>query len=218
MLRIIFLGVMIFFTMDLAKGWADSYTDFYDNMLKYRDSPLNMTSQDLDKRIQRRVASCLRAPGTPKVLGDFFDRWSLGPTAQSQLIRYDLAKEKAAFSTNAGVGAAIRFYSMVDIIDPVARKQYSLPIHQIQSKCRPTSLNATSVYTDQDEGKFGDYLFSITPMIYATELEGQEFTVQPALQFGFFNDVLNFGAGFNLTGPDKGNVFLLFSIGIGFLP
>jgi hypothetical protein len=72
------------------------------------------------------------------------------------------------------------------------------------------------VHDDPKQGKIAYSLFSITPTIYASQDQAEEFSVQPALLVGVFRDLFNFGVGFNLTGPDKGNVFLLFSMGANF--
>jgi len=53
--------------------------------------------------------------------------------------------------------------------------------------------------------------------VFASKTErSDEIQVQPALTVGFLGELVNVGAGFNLSGPDKGHVFLLLSIGYGF--
>lgn len=144
--------------------------------------------------------------------GDFGSRWSVGPSVSTQLIKYDMAKRQAGFNTSVGAGASFRFYRSVTIKDNNGTTS-EIGISQIRKECRQTSFGG-----DRRSFLVGP-LFSITPTLYATKstTEG-ELTVEPALLFGFFEDIINFGAGFHLTGPpgEKGNVFLLMSIGTGF--
>ena len=41
--------------------------------------------------------------------------WSVGTAVSTQVVRYDLAKKKAAFNTGVGAGAAFRFYRNIPI-------------------------------------------------------------------------------------------------------
>jgi hypothetical protein len=147
-------------------------------------------------------------------------QWSVGPAVSTQLIKYDLAKKQAGFNTSVGVGASFRFYEDIIIKDtdgkPIKDKngkpEKPVTISQVKRECRQTSFGDRKIYLAAP-------LFSITPTLYVTKPTDQgDLAVQPALLVGFFEDILNFGVGFNLTGPpgEKGNVFLLMSIGAGF--
>ncbi|WP_454061075.1 hypothetical protein [Candidatus Nitrospira salsa] len=86
-------------------------------------------------------------------------------------------------------------------------------ISQIKQECRQTSFGRDT------NGYLSAPMFSITPTLFASEpIDQNDVAIQPALLFGFFEDILNIGVGFNLTGPagQKGNVFLLMGIGAGF--
>lgn len=86
-------------------------------------------------------------------------------------------------------------------------------ISQIKQECRQTTLGKNTT------GYLAGPMFSITPTIFASEpINQDDLAIQPAILLGFFEDILNVGVGFNLTGPagQKGNVFLLFGIGAGF--
>jgi len=155
---------------------------------------------------------------SPVPLGDFSigknnwkTNWSVGPAVSTQLIRYDLASKRAAFNASVGAGASFRYYPDVEFGDGS-----KLSIKQIKPECRANSLSAVSIDDDPKNGKIGSPFFSITPTIYASKLENDDLAVQPAILLGFFRDILNVGTGFNLSGPNKGHVFLLFSVGIGF--
>ncbi len=138
-------------------------------------------------------------------------QWSVGPTVSTQLIKYDMAKKQAGFNASVGAGASFRFYRPIRIKDsPHPGKVF---IGQVRTECRQTSFA-----WDRNSYRASP-LFSITPTLYATKpTSAGDLAIQPAIVLGFFEDVLNFGVGFNLTGPpeEKGHVFLLMSIGTGF--
>jgi hypothetical protein len=93
-------------------------------------------------------------------------------------------------------------------------KDESITISQVKQECRQTTFKARS-----EQSYLAAPLFSITPTLYVTKPTNQgDLEVQPAILLGLFEDILNFGVGWNLTGPpgEKGNVFLLMSIGAGF--
>ena len=170
----------------------------------------------------------------------FPGQWSVGPSLNTQLIKYDFAKEKAGFNTAVGLGASFRFYPSITLKnideDKVLKDdgteesngsnsptpEVKVNISQIHTACRQTTFGAGSGL-DPRTNKSWDYyaapLFSITPTLYATKpVADDDLSLQPALLLGFFEDILNIGVGFNLTGPsgEKGNVFMLMGIGYGF--
>lgn len=157
-----------------------------------------------------RINSCLRPKEAPKYLGDLGDSWSVGPGVSAQLLKYDLASKQVSFNRSIGVGASFRYFSAIRIDGE------KLKVSDIKPECRATSFSASDVFDDATNGKLIANLFSITPTLYATQSENSDLSVQPAILLGVFRDILNFGTGFNLTGPDKGHAFLLFSIGSGF--
>jgi hypothetical protein len=157
-----------------------------------------------------RVNSCLRPKEAQKYLGDLGDNWSVGPGVSAQLLKYDLASKQVSFNRSIGVGASFRYFSAIEI------NGEKLKVSDIKPECRATSFSASDVFDDATNGKLIANLFSITPTLYATQAENSDLSVQPAILLGLFRDILNFGTGFNLTGPDKGHAFLLFSIGSGF--
>jgi hypothetical protein len=72
----------------------------------------------------------------------------------------------------------------------------------------------TTIEEDPAHGSLGNQLFSITPTIYFSKnTNASDFAVQPALVLSLWNDILHFDAGFNLSGENQGNAFLLFGIG-----
>lgn len=141
-------------------------------------------------------------------------QWSVGPAVSTQLVKYDMAKKQAGFNTSVGAGASFRFYRPIEIKDETTGKvTETVFVGQVRSECRQTSFGS-----DRKSYRAAP-MFSITPTLYATKPTNEaDLAVQPALLLGFFEDILNLGVGFNLTGPpgEKGNVFLLMSIGTGF--
>lgn len=147
------------------------------------------------------------------IFGLIDGQWSVGPAVSTQLIKYDMAKKQAGFNASVGAGASFRFYRPIRIKDRDGSLLQKVNIGQVRTECRQTSFG-----WDRNSYKASP-LFSITPTLYATKpTSAGDLAVQPAIVLGFFEDVLNFGVGFNLTGPpeEKGHVFLLMSIGTGF--
>lgn len=92
-------------------------------------------------------------------------------------------------------------------------EQWELPVSFIKTDCRQ------STFATRDDNTFVAPTFSIAPTLYITKpLDDGELAVSPALLLGFFGDIVNVGVGFNLTGEsgEKGNVFMLMSLGAGF--
>jgi hypothetical protein len=169
-------------------------------------------AEEASEDIKKRINECLRPKETPGYIGDLWDRWEVKPAASVQIIKYDLASKQVSINKSLGAGASFHFYKDSDLM--VDGKQ--LRIKDIKPECRATTFSARDVHNDPKQGKIAYSLFSITPTIYASQDQAEEFSVQPALLVGVFRDLFNFGVGFNLTGPDKGNVFLLFSMGANF--
>jgi hypothetical protein len=148
------------------------------------------------------------------LLGMMPGKWSVGPAVSTQLIKYDLAKKQAGFNTSVGAGASFRYYSEIDIKDKNGTATDKVKISEVKRECRETSFSSLT-----DKSYLAGPAFSITPTLYATKPTDQgDLAVQPALLIGAWNDILNVGVGWNLTGPagEKGHVFLLFSVGTGF--
>jgi len=140
-------------------------------------------------------------------------QWSVGPAVSTQLVKYDMSKKQAGFNTSVGAGASFRFYRNIAIKDEEGTTKDTVGISQIRRECRQSSFGGDR------KSYLAAPMFSITPTLYATKpTTAGDLSVQPALLLGFFEDILNVGVGFNLTGPtgEKGNMFLLMSIGTGF--
>ena len=141
----------------------------------------------------------------------FNGEWTVGLAVQAQALKYDFATKKAGVNSGLGAGASFRFYQDVDF----PGRGDKVPISKIRAECR------MSTWKTQQETWLpkATPLFSITPVIYATQLTGEDdLKVESAIMFGVFDDIINAGVGFNLTGKDGevGDVFLLMSIGAGF--
>ena len=147
--------------------------------------------------------------------GDITDNISIGPAVSTQLLRYNFATEKASINAfGLGIGAAIRWYSDADIDSHP--KTHTKSIHYIRPKCRATTFDNF----DSTQHAAHSWV-SLSPMIFASRGEKEnsnsgEIDLQPAIVFGFLQDLINIGVGFNLAGANKGDVFLLMGIGTGF--
>ena len=169
-----------------------------------KEKQLQADRKQIADKIKLREEFCKR--NTSKILlGDFGDNWSTGTHVSTQAIKYDLASKKASSAENLGMGIAIRYYKE--------------KVSDIKSECRATTFDAKNVDEDPDKGKIRFASFSINPTVYYSKPQNSsDFNTQPALVISFLNDLASFGVGFNLTGADKGHVFLLLSLGVGFNP
>lgn len=166
------------------------------------------------------------------------ENWSVGTTIATSVVRYDFSSKKAALATGAGAGIAIRYYgkSLLGTKDEAKRLGYtdetiatirnhfpgyvsdakdevSLPLSSIKPECRAT----TSDIGKERSQKLASSLFSITPIVYySKQTTESDLNIQPAIMLGVLDDIISIGTGFNLTGQEKGKMFLLLSLGYGF--
>lgn len=166
------------------------------------------------------------------------ENWSVGTTIATSVVRYDFSSKKAALATGAGAGIAIRYYgkSLLGTKDEAKRLGYtdetiatirkhfpsyvsdakdevSLPLSSIKPECRAT----TSDVGKERSQKLASSLFSITPIVYySKQTTESDLNIQPAIMLGVLDDIISIGTGFNLTGQEKGKMFLLLSLGYGF--
>ena len=159
---------------------------------------------------------CLKDLRTePVAAGDFGNRISFGPTIAAKAFNYDLASKQVTFNAGLGAGISMRYYGKVRFYDDKGEETgESYGIRHIRKKCRAETFDGA--WLKPDNKKVAPWV-SITPIVFASKTErSDEIQVQPALTVGFLGELVNVGAGFNLSGPDKGHVFLLLSIGYGF--
>jgi len=149
--------------------------------------------------------------------GDFGNYISLGPTVAAKAFNYDLASKQITFNAGLGAGLSMRFYNTVHFKkgkDAQSDPPVTIGISEIRKKCRAETYDLTWLKPDN---QMVAPLISISPMVFASKSErADEIQVQPALTVGFLGELVNVGAGFNLSGPDKGHVFLILSLGYGF--
>lgn len=171
--------------------------------------------------------------------GDLGNYWSVGFTASTQAVKYTFGTEQASSAASAGIGVAFRYYGKSTLgtgdaakaigfeqkdLDAIKTLEggkfydqttdtYSLPVSKISTACRATT---SDIGKDRTE-KLASSLISITPTIYyAKQANEGDLSLEPALLLGFLDDIISIGPGFNLTGPEKGKVFLVLSLGYGF--
>lgn len=159
---------------------------------------------------------CLKDLSKEPVAAGDFGNVSFGPTVAAKVLTYDLASKKAGFNTGVGAGFSMRLYSDVKLARSEDGKtpEARFGIKQIKKDCRGETFDGA--WMQPDNKKVIPWM-SVTPIVYASKSEGnQEIAIQPAISVGFLGELVNIGAGFNLSGPDKGHVFLLLSLGYGF--
>ena len=174
--------------------------------------------------------------GDLQFLGIAFQNWSVGTAVSTQLVRYNFSTKKTSLNTNVGAGISFRYFGDSPLGDEQALtslgfsdgdkakmkkrtdgngnvETYSLPVYRIKPECRA----ATSDIGKERKSKLASSILSITPTLYASKQENAaDLSVQPAILVGFLDDLVNIGTGFNLSGPETGKMFLVFSLGYGF--
>jgi hypothetical protein len=145
--------------------------------------------------------------------GDFGNHISFGPTVAAKAFNYGLASKRMAFNAGIGAGLSMRIYDKVRFYNDKGQTIESYSIRQIRKRCRAETFDGA--WLTPDNKKVIPWI-SISPMVFASKSErADEIQVQPALTVGFLGELVNVGAGFNLSGPDKGHVFVLLSLGYG---
>lgn len=171
--------------------------------------------------------------------GDLGANWSVGLATSIQAVKYTFGTKQASSAASAGAGVAFRYYGKSDLGTKEAAKDlgftdadlkaiealdkgtyydresgmYSLPINKVSTACRATTSDIGKDRTD----KLASSLVSLTPTVfYVKQSNESEISLQPAILLGFFDDIISIGPGFNLTGAEKGKVFLVLSLGYGF--
>ncbi|WP_447962459.1 hypothetical protein [Nitrospira sp. Ecomares 2.1] len=182
---------------------------------KYARCVKPLGKEDEDDDVDRKANYEIEPGDLPWTRNDLSNltrgEWTVGLAALAQAIKYDFAKKKAGFNNGLGAGVSFRFYR--DVYVPGQAKK--VPISRIRSDCRARTFQL------RDETDIPDAapVFSVTPTIFASQIVGEDnLKVEPAIMLGFFEDIINVGAGFNLSGKngEVGDVFLLLSIGAGF--
>lgn len=180
----------------------------------------NTNKEDEGFVITNFKEQCVKNRSTENIAaGDFGNYISFGPTVAAKAFNYDLASKQITFNAGLGAGLSMRIYNTVHFKsgtnakgDPVSPISYG--ISDIRKKCRAETYDLAWLKPDNQRVS---PLFSISPMVFASKSDRDtEIQVQPALTVGFLGELVNVGAGFNLSGPDKGHVFLILSLGYGF--
>jgi len=180
--------------------------------------------------VKPTVSDCdliLADPNKKKERYRGWGNWAVGPTISYSLIQYNLADKKSSLNaTAAGVGAAFRFYSSNDLAD--------FGEYQLQRSRKPKGANETMKYAedttiqdippgcragtyDINENTKISSLFSFAPAVYAfQEKDADDMGVQLAVNIGIMDDIFSFGAGWNLSGDNAGEWFVLFGPSFAF--
>ncbi len=172
--------------------------------------------------------------GNEKYAGDLTQNWSAGAIASYSLVQYNLADKKSSFNSKAlGAGIAFRYYRdrhlkwfgenklgkrNARIIPGTLWDSYeegdyveNVGIADIPAGCRAQSedlLGATNKIAP---------MYSISPTMYVFQEKNEDdFGVQFAVNVGFLNDIFNIGIGWNLSGDDAGEWFILAGPSFGF--
>ncbi len=167
---------------------------------------------------------------------------SVGPVASYSLVRYNLADKKSSLNATAlGAGVSFRKYSSNDLAwfgenklgrkrGKVANKGFlgfgktyksvgqktkyaqETTIGDIPTGCRATTTDAWELSTQKLRA-----LWSLSPTMYVfQEANADNLGVQFALNLGIWNDIFNIGIGWNLSGQNAGEWFILAGPSFGF--
>lgn len=167
-----------------------------------------------------------------KVGGDWLGNWAAGPAASYSLVQYNLADKKSSLNAKAlGAGLSFRYYRSDHLthfwekflnrpLKPIGPSNPTNPkekyaedtvIADIPAGCRAQTLDLTG-----NDEKIASW-YSIAPTMYVFQEENADkLGVQFAFNFGFLNDIFNVGVGWNLSGQNAGEWFLLVGPSYGF--
>ncbi len=167
-------------------------------------------------KVQARIDQC-SVPENARGFwggGDIGKNWSVGNIVAAQMVRYNLTKGSASLNSQGlGGGLTFRYYPS----DWMAEVDHNRDIRRIKPECRATTFSAKTLADSLTEGKLAFPFLSISATAFVAKLENTEqISIQPTLLFGIYRDLVNIGIGFNATGPDKGNTFLMLGFGTGF--
>jgi hypothetical protein len=173
-----------------------------------------LKDQESSFKIKDFKSDCLKDLSKEATAAGDFGNVSFGPTVGVKALTYDLASKRAAFNSGVGAGFSMRLYSDVKFYSADGNVTERYGINRIRKKCRGETFDGS--WMEPDNQKVIPWI-SISPMVYASKTERvDEVVIQPALTVGFLGELINVGTGFNLSGPDKGHVFLILTLGYGF--
>ncbi len=187
-----------------------SLTAFADDLPKKESVKTNTDTEP----ITDFKSQCLKdLSKEPTAAGDF-GNVSFGPTVGAKALTYDLSSKKVSFNAGIGAGVSMRLYNDVKFYSADGNVTEHYGINRIRKRCRGETFDGS--WLQPDNQKVIPWI-SISPMVYASKTDREdEIVVQPALTVGFLGELINVGTGFNLSGPSKGHVFMLLSLGYGF--
>lgn len=204
-------------------------------MMEQMTIPITVNQENAASEVCDRTKKA--SGGVEKWLGN----WAAGPTLSYSLVQYNLADKKSSLNaTAAGAGISFRYYSdaqLANFGESIGRPRYSLTQEGLQGaeltentpppgeKQKwaewtqltdvPSGCRATT-YEFGAEEKIHSWV-SISPTMYAfQEKNADNFAVQFAVNLGFFDDIFTIGAGWNLSGDNAGEWFILAGPSIGF--
>lgn len=177
----------------------------------------NVQVPDTDEdKVKERIDKC-SVPANARGFwggGDIGSNWSIGNSVAVQMIRYNITKGTASLNSQGlGTGITLRYYPD----DWMAEVDKTRDIRRIKPECRASTFSAKTLAENLQEGKIAFPFWSVSAMAFVSKFENtDQLSIQPVLLFGIYRDLLNIGIGFNATGPDKGNTFLMLGFGTGF--
>ena len=149
-----------------------------------------------------------------KHLGDLASRLSVGSVVNYSVVRYNLADKKSSFNSQAfGFGVAFRYYTPSQLGQAKTNSIKNVPL---ACRAKTTDLLNFSQAPDGELPKIGA-LFSFSPTFYVFKDKNEnDLGTQLAMNFGFLNDFITVGVGWNLSGGDAGEWFVLAGPSVGF--
>jgi hypothetical protein len=198
-------------------------SDKANKMMEKRTIPITVTQENAASKV------CDPTKTTSGGAQGFWGNLSAGPTLSYSLVQYNLADKKSSLNAQAaGAGISIRYYGNDQLANFGAKylererkpkvgpgepnKIYAedTDITDVPSGCR------AQTYEFYNEEKIHSWI-SVSPTMYAfQEKNADNFGVQFAFNIGFLDDIFTIGAGWNLSGDNAGEWFILAGPSIGF--
>lgn len=150
--------------------------------------------------------------------GDLTKNISAGSVASYSFIQYNLADKKSSFNAkSAGFGLSFRYYTDYQLekfrkdFFPSKVKKNKAEISDIPAGCRAQTKDFLN-----EDSKIASRI-SIAPTFYVFKDKNEDdLGLQFAINVGFFNDIFTVGAGWNISGNDAGEWFILAGPSVGF--
>lgn len=156
------------------------------------------------------------------------NHWGVSANATAQLIRYNITEGRASLSApGLGLGISFRYYGNTDMrampkpnpdgtYDNVdySKSEEEINTYRELRRIKQNTDCLGTRWNDNITQKAAVHSFSLNPTLFVAKEENEsKLALQPAFLVGFFRELLTVGFGVNMTGKDRGDVFMVLGLG-----